>query len=64
MMKKEVRAIVQLREIERKRGAYLCIKKLYGLYSTNLMCRGNITSVQLLYTDKTFVYKLASDPLS
>jgi hypothetical protein len=61
MMTKEVRAVVQLRE--RERGAYLCIKKLYGLYSTNLMCRENITSVQLLYTDMTFVYKLASDPL-
>jgi len=57
MMKSNVRAVV-LRVIarERERGAYLCIKKLY-VY-TPLTYVENITSVQVLYTDKTSVHIL------
>lgn len=59
-MKSNVRAVV-LRVIarERERGAYLCIKKLY-VY-TPLTYVENITSVQVLYTDKTSVHILIED---
>lgn len=58
MMKKEVRAVVHReREGERKERCLSLHKEALCLSSTKL-CVENITTMRVLCTDKTLVYKL------